>query len=330
MCADVAANLIAFQDPPGHIAPRRLMATALQSYLKRREAMIREVADEILARLRGRGQLDYATDFAEPFAATCIARIMGFPDKDIPLLLGWSNLFFYMFHAIPDAATLERVDRALVSFRVYVREALNARRTAPRDDLLTLLMEARRGDHELADQEVVDNAMLLTADGIENVQAGLTGTVATLLSHPASLARVLDNPSLLPAAIDECLRFESPGQYQARIALETLTIGDATIRANSVVLVGLAAANRDPAVFGEPDHFNIDRHGPRHLAFGLGRHACIGGALVMEEMAAAILSLFDGSRRVAMRHSELTWVARAGHRWPASLMLDVVDLLPAY
>lgn len=326
VAAAVANNIIAFQDPPEHTTPRRLIASSLQTFLKARKPVVRQIADNLVAELRGARSVEFMTDFSIPFAAGCTCRVMGFPESDIPLLKRWSGLFFYLFHSIPNAEVLEQVNHALAEFRQYVHEAVEERRRRPRDDFLTVIIQASRGDYSFDQGEVVDNCMLLTADGIENPQTGLTTAVATLLRHEDQLARMQADPDLVGAAIEECLRYESPGQYQGRVALETVEIGGKSIRAGSVVLHVLAAANRDPSVFPEPDRFTIDRKGQRHLSFGTGRHACIGGMLVGMEFEAALTVLFDGTRRISVATDELEWVARAGHRWPAALPLEIHDL----
>jgi len=322
LAAEVANNLIAFLDPPEHSTRRKLIATALQEYLKGKEPVVREIAEELLARL-GAGTVDFVGDVTIPFATRCVCRLMGFPEEDAVRLKNWSGMFFYLFHSIPSAEVLEQVNRSLGEFRAYIRERLEERKHAPRDDLLTLLMQASRAEYSLVDNELVDNCMLLAADGIENVQTGLAAAVATLLKNKDQLRLAMEKPELFDAAVDECLRCESPGQYQGRISLETIEMGGKTIRANSVVLLVLASANRDPRAFPDPERFLVEREGPRHLAFGLGRHACIGGILVAMEFRSFFRVLFDGYRSIELNDPILDWTARAGHRWLAALRLTI-------
>lgn len=323
LAAQVANGIIAFLDPPDHLGPRRLIASACNSYFKDKKTLVRDVAESLLIKLRHKKEIEFVQDFAVPFATLSICRIMGFPDSDQILLKSWSNLFFYLFHAIPDENVLRDVNQSLENFRKYVRGHLELRKRKPTDDLLSFLLQARRGDEKLSDQEVVDNAMLLTADGIENVQAGLATAVYTLLRNPDQLRRMIQDDRLVPSAVQECLRYESPGQYQGRIARETMIIGGKTIKAYSVVLLALASANRDPAAFSDPDRFDIGRSDPRHVAFGAGRHACIGGMLVEIEFSAAFWVLFHSSTTMLKADHNMEWIARAGHRWPARLPLVI-------
>jgi pimeloyl-[acyl-carrier protein] synthase len=322
MAAKVANGLIAFLDPPEHRGPRRLIATTCNAFFRGKEGFAGDVADELLGRLRHKPEIEFVQDFSIPFATTCISRMMGFPDADAGLLKHWSGLFFYLFHAIPNDEILAEVNLALSEFRDYVQEQVEMRKRTPGDDLLSQLLNAGGGEEALSEQEVIDNVMLLTADGIENVQAGLSAAVYTLLGNPDQLQRMIEDRTLIGAAVDECLRYESPGQYQGRVVRETLEIGGQTIKAHSIVLLVLGSANRDPAVFSEPDRFVVGRAGPRHLAFGVGRHACIGGALVNMEFSAALGSLFDRSRAMLTLQPGVTWTSRAGHRWLSTLPLN--------
>ena len=323
VAAKVANGLIAFMDPPDHLGPRRLIAGACTAFFKQNEQLVQEVSDNLMAQLRDRPQIEFVEDFAMPFATQCICRMMGFPESDVERLKEWSGWFFYLFHAIPNDQVLQEVNRALEEFRAYVQDHVAARRKAPGDDLLSLLIAARRGDESLSEQEIIDNAMLLTADGIENVWAGLATAVYTLLRHPDQLDRVIRDESLVPAAVQECLRFESPGQYQGRIAKETLEIGGKTIKTYSVVLLLLASANRDATVYPDPERFDVGREGPRNVAFGAGRHACIGGMLVEIEFSAAFRTLFRTPGIELKPPAEVEWATRAGHRWPARLPLEI-------
>jgi cytochrome P450 len=322
MAAAVASNLIAFSDPPEHTAPRKLIAKTFIAHIKNKEDLIRNIAGELLTRL-GAGSVDFVNGFTIPFAMRSACEIIGFPHHDAARLKYWSGMFFFLFHTIPGAAALEQINEALAQFRAYIVQQLEQRRVEPRDDLLTLLLQAEGPDAILGQDELVDNIMLLAADAIENVHTGLASAVAIMLKHRDQLQLAIANPDLFEAAVDECLRYESPGQYQGRIARETLEIGGKTIKANSVVLLVLASANRDPRAFPQADQFLIGRKGKRHLAFGLGRHACIGGGLVTMKFRAFFQAFLDRWDKVELAQPELEWTARAGHRWPAALALKI-------
>lgn len=165
--------------------------------------------------------------------------------------------------------------------------------------------------------------MLIFADGVENVESGLATAVATFLQHPDQLDLMMRRPELVENAVEECLRHQPPAQFIGRIALEEIEIGARTIRQKDAVILVLASANRDPRVTTDPDRFDIGRKELRHLSFGRGRHSCIGGSLVAKEFQIALRAIFDGSRRISLKHRDITWTARMGHRWPEALNLTL-------
>ena len=323
LAADVASNIIAFLDPPDHMRPRRIIAASFQDYLKGKEPIISAVADGILSDLSGRNRIDFVRDFSIPFSIICMCKIMGFPENSLSRLEYWSDMFFYLFHAIPNMHVLNEVNLALAEFRETTAKIVRERKAQPRDDFISRLLEAKHRDYSLTEQQVIDNCMLIASDAIGNVHTGLTATLATLLRHDEQLHRMMEKPELIPAAVEECLRYESPAQYQGRIASEEIQIGGKTIKANSVVLFVLASANRDPAYVTDPDQFDIERDKPRHISFGLGTHRCVGSKLVSIEFETALKKIFDGSRMVKLANENLNWIARAGHRWPESLPLMI-------
>ncbi|MFQ5565859.1 MAG: cytochrome P450 [Paracoccaceae bacterium] len=327
--ADVANTIIPFLDPPEHTAPRRLIANEFHAHLKDREGMIEGIADDLLTGLRGTPEIEFLRDFATPFSVAAISRFMGYPEQDADLLKGWSNWFFYLFTAIPSAEVLQGVNRALTEFREYSRQIVEQRRRTPEDDLISRLLHARREGYALSERELIDNCMLICADGIENVESGLATAVATFLQHPDQLDRMMRHPELMENAVEEVIRHQPPAQFIGRIALDQIEIGGKTIRPRDVVLLVLASASRDPRAFPDPDRFDIEREDLRHLSFGRGRHSCIGGGLAAKEFQIALRAIFDGSRGISLKQPEITWIARMGHRWPESLNLILADTDPA-
>lgn len=323
VAADVANTIIPFLDPPEHTPPRRLIASEFHAHLKGRTGMIEDIAGDLLAGLRGAGEIEFLRDFATPFAVATISRFVGYPDEDADLLKGWSNWFFYLFTSIPSVEILQGVNRALTEFREYSRQIVEQRRRVPEDDLISQLLHASREGYALSERELIDNCMLIFADGVENVESGLATAVATFLQHPDQLDLMMRRPELVENAVEECLRHQPPAQFIGRIALEEIEIGARTIRQKDAVILVLASANRDPRVTTDPDRFDIGRKELRHLSFGRGRHSCIGGSLVAKEFQIALRAIFDGSRRISLKHRDITWTARMGHRWPEALNLTL-------
>ena len=320
-CARVANNILPFLDPPQHVAPRKLITQSFHQFLRQREPDLRALAESCWTTLATRDEFDLLADYATPFAALVFARLLDLPRKDLPQLLEWSHWFFYLLTVIPSQQARISIDASLESFCAYLDRVIETRRAAPGDDYISHLLRANADSSTLSQDQLRDNLILLFADGVGNVDRGIAATVALLLQHPGQRRQLQSQPELLPQAIDESLRFESPGQFIGRVALEDLEIGGCSIRRNDAVILLLGSANRDPAVFERPDRFDITRFPNPHLAFGRSRHACVGGPLVRSEIRAAIEPLLPEFDRLETVDPALDWEARTGHRWLASLRL---------
>lgn len=328
VCADVAANILPFLDPPEHALPRRVLGRAFHERLRRSPPDVRATAGELLRRWPPGEPRDVIADFATPLAVATICDMVG-ARCDAERLARWTELFFYLFGAIPSVEARDRLDAALLEFRSFLAEVLAERRAAPRDDVISALVAAGctaggGGDTDaqapderaaLTDAQIVDNCMLLLADGVGNVDRAIGNAVHTLLAHPGELARLRAAPELLASAVDECLRFESPAQYIGRVARAPVEYGGVTIPEGATVLLVLGAANRDPSAFDEPDRFDVARAPNPHLAFGWGHHSCLGGPLVELQLRVALECLLELSPQIRPVPSEPRFVERPGHRW---------------
>ena len=314
LCADVANNIIPFLDPPEHDTPRRLIGRAFARQIRHTPPDLRAIAEEFIAPLRQRPFFDLLHDFATPYAVAVIGRTLGVPREDESLLKEWSHWFFYLFSIIPSHEIRARLDEALAAFRAYSRGRLEAVKHTPDESLLAALVETG-----LSDPEIVDTCMLLFADGVENVDRAIANGAAQLLPVPGLWQHLATHPGAIPAAVDECLRFESPALFVGRVAREDIHLHGRTIPKNAGVLLILGSANRDPEAFPDPDIFKPGRPGNRHLAFGQGRHSCIGGPLVRLEMITAFETLVREFPMLRVTGERLEWTPRLGHRWLARL-----------
>ncbi len=321
IAADVANRLIAFMDAPEHTALRAPISKAFRESLKANLPAFGKLTDELLAKMPKGETVDFVKIFAEPFAALSVCQMFGFPEKDAGRLLAWSDDFFTLFHAIPDQAALEKLEGSLGEFRDYVREQVEKVNAYSGPDV-TKFVAAEIGKR-LSMIEAVDNLMLLVADGIGNVQAALATCVSVLQDLPEFPATILATPEGASQLVDECLRMESPGQFQGRITLEPVEIGGKTIPANSIVLLCYGSANRDPEAFENPDEFNPDRKGLPHLAFGGGRHMCLGHSLVRNQLSAVLPRLLGQGKRLKIVTSDRDWQHRFGHRWLNTLPVQL-------
>jgi cytochrome P450 len=312
VCADVANNIIPFLDPPNHDTPRRLIGRAFAKKMRHQPPDLKALAEEFLTPLRGRSEFDVLHDFATPYAVAAIGRTLGVRPEEESLLKEWSHWFFYLFMMIPSHEVRQQLDDALTAFRDYFRGRLAAVHQTPDESLLTGLAESG-----LSDAEIVDTCMLLFADGVENVDRAIASGTAVMLRQPGLWQTLTANPEAIPAAVDECLRFESPALFVGRVAREDIELHGRIIPKNAGVLLMLGAGNRDPEVFPAADTFQPDRTPNRHLAFGQGKHSCIGGPMVRLEMITAFKALTQAFPNLQPTEAPLEWTPRIGHRWIA-------------
>jgi pimeloyl-[acyl-carrier protein] synthase len=322
VCAEVANNILPFQDAPEHTEPRKAIGRSFHDRLRVSPPAVAKIAESLVDGWKKGEELDVVADYASPLAVATIANMLGVPAIDGARLERWSEPFFYLFTAIPSTAAREELDQSLTEFRAYLRGLVSARRASPTDDVLSML--ANMGEPaRLTDAQVVDNCMLLFADGVENVDRGIGNAIHTLLRHPEQLRLLRERPDLLDSAVSEALRFESPAQFIGRIALADVDLGGVTIPADSMVLLVLGSANRDPRQFSSPDTFDITRDPNPHLAFGRGRHSCIGGPLVESQTSTALEVLLRRCPHLEMVGDGVDFLPRAGHRWIAKVSVRV-------
>ena len=319
VAADVAANILPFLDPPAHTVPRRLVSRAFASHLRSCPPDVEGIARALLADVRGAGQMEVLTRFATPLSVAVLCGVIGLPVEDRERLAGWTEWFFRLFAPIPSREVLHGLEAALDEFRRYLAAHVEERRRSPAADVISGLIEAEEDGTRLSEAEVIDTCMLLFADGVENVDAGIASALLCLLRDPSALERLRAEPRLLPSAVDECLRFESPAQAVARVAREDLEIGGVPIRRNEAVLLLLGSANRDPQAFPDPDRLDVARSPNPYLSFGKGRHSCVGAQLVRTETQGALRVLLDEVPGLSLAEPEPRWRARPGHRWLESL-----------
>jgi len=312
VCADVANNIIPFLDPPDHDTPRRLIGRAFAKKMRHQPPDLKALAQEFLTPLGGQSEFDVLQDFATPYAVAAIGRTLGVPPEEESLLKEWSHWFFYLFMMIPSHEVRQQLDDALTAFRDYFKGRLAAVRQTPDESLLTGLAESG-----LSDPEILDTCMLIFADGVENVDRAIASGTAVMLRQPCLWQHLTANPEAIPAAVDECLRFESPAMFVGRVAREDIELHGRIIPKNAGVLLMLGAGNRDPEVFPAADTFQPDRTPNRHLAFGQGKHSCIGGPMVRLEMITAFEALTQAFPRLQPTEAPLEWTPRIGHRWIA-------------
>ncbi|GLW10757.1 cytochrome P450 [Microtetraspora sp. NBRC 13810] len=294
-------------DPPDHTRLRGLVAKAFTP--RRIEALrprIQEVADGLLDDVAGREEVDLITAFAFPLPIIVICELLGVPAGDRADFRAWTATLTALDLS---AEQRERRRDTARAFNAYLREIFAERRETPGDDLISALVAARDGDSLLTDAELLNAILLLLIAGHETTVNLIGNGVHALLRAPAQLRLLRERPDLLPAAIEELLRFDSPVERASqRIAVQDVEIAGTVIPRGSWVHVSLGAAHRDPRAFHEPDALDITRPDNRHLAFGHGIHYCLGAPLARVEGQIAIGTLLTRfpTLRLATDH-DLPW-----------------------
>lgn len=277
-------------DEPGHGRYRNLIAPALQPRLiqKWKNDLIHKVVDSLLDRIRARGAADLVHDFNFNFPAQVVSRIVGLPPENYYQFQLWA------IDIVSVAANPDEAIKASREFRHYVREFIDDRRANPQDDMISALVHAQIDGEKLTEEEIHSFLLLLVPAGIETTYRSLGSLLFNLLTRPDQLDAVRQDRALLPRAIEENLRFDTPIQMTPRITVRETVLGGTTIPADAMVIPLPGAANRDPAFVEDGERFDIHRPSVRHVTFGNGVHTCIGLHLAKMEMGIAVNKLLDG------------------------------------
>ncbi len=304
------SRALVFRDPPDHTRLRSLVNQAFTAKRVRDlEPRIAAVADELLARVQPQGTMDFVADFATVFPSIVIAELLGVPNEDQAQFQTWSDAIASgsdNHRATPDELQAQR--EAGMAFTSYFQRLLDERRRQPQDDFVTGLLNARDVQDQLSEDELLDTCSLLLLAGYETTVRLLSCGLFTLLRHPDQLALLRQRPALLPHAIEEMLRYESPVQQAImRITTEPVEIAGRRIEAGQMLSAVIGAANRDPDQFTNPDQFDITRDPNRHLAFGFGIHFCLGAPLARLEARVAFARLFEQMPNLRLVNDEADW-----------------------
>jgi cytochrome P450 len=282
------------RDPPDHTRLRKLVTKAFTPrVIEDLRPRIQSLVDEMLDAAEGRGEIDVISDFAFPLPFAVISEMLGVPASDGGKLREWSGLIVRSLEPLVDPDTIRAIADAADAMFEHVNGLIAGQRKEPGAGLLSALIAAEEHGDVLSDEELVEQVTLLYIAGHETTVNLIGNGMLALLRNRDQLARLLDDPSLVPGAIEELLRYDSPVQMTRRITLTEVEIGGKTIEKGAFCALVLASANRDPDRFGD-DGERLDVTRPeahQHLSFGGGPHYCLGAALARLEGEVAIGSL---------------------------------------
>ena len=296
-------------DPPSHTRFKKLVNRA---FTRERVAgladHITDMIDGLIDGFIDRGQCEFVSEFAIPLPCIVIAQQLGIDEQDVPMVKAWSDAFIELIGS--ELSAQEQEERALkvVEFQQYMKARIDERRTEPREDMLTDLVNARVDDERPLDEaELLSVAQQMLVAANTTTSHMLSGGILTLIDNPDQFAKVRANPDLIPNMVEELLRLQTPTQGMWRRATEDTELGGVQIPAGTMLILMYTSANRDEKYFANPDSFDVERDfSTAHVAFSRGIHTCIGMMLARQELVCAFrrifarmddISLTDGTER---------------------------------
>jgi hypothetical protein len=314
--AQLMVKQMLFMDPPEHTRLRNLASLAFSpARVEVLRTHIREIVSRLLDRVQANSSMDIIADLAEPLPSIVTAEMLGVPVEDRHRLKMWSANFAELlgnFQHNPEH--VPRMLRTVQEMTAYFRETIRRQQERPRDGLVHSLMTAEVDGDSLTEEEVIATCIVTMVGGLETTTNLIGNGVLTLLRNSGELRRLRQDVSLIPSAVEEMLRYESPSQHTGRRAAEDVELGGRVIRKGQAVMAVMAAANRDPARFPEPNRFDITRKDNRHLAFGYAAHFCFGAALARVEGQEAFSAIVDRLPDLELEPCNLAWRNNLGLR----------------
>ena len=283
-------------DPPEQRRFRKLVNKAFS--VRRVDglgARVDGIAHALVDAFAGDGRVDLLPHFSQPLPLTVIAEQLGAPQQDLPLFRRWTDGFLLQLSGTADEEGHREARRLIGEFQDYFEQRLEERRASPRDDILSDIVNATVEDERsLSVAEMLSILQQLLVAGNETTASAITEGMWLLIRNPEQLQRAQSEPALLPNLVEEVLRLATPTANMWRVCKKARVLEGVEIPSGALCMLRFAAADRDPAVFPEPDRFDITRaNASEHLAFGLGIHFCLGAALARKEMLTAFRTLLE-------------------------------------
>ena len=301
------------EDEPRHGEMRGLINRGFTPRMVRKwEEVFKQITDEALDAIASKGECDFVEDIAVPLPLILIAEMIGIRREDRERFHEWSDAMISAQGNLDKPEVVAASGKAALEYMTYVTEIIESRRVEPKDDLISILVQAKEEgvlvEHEnqndsvddvydrdeehrsMNNDELIKLSILLMVAGNETTRNGLTGGMQLLIENPEARQRLIDDPSLIPAAVEEMLRLVSPVLSFQRTATQDTELGGVSIKEGEKILMIYGSANRDETQFENPDDFDLDRK-PQHVAFGIGNHFCLGANLARMELRVALEEL---------------------------------------
>ncbi len=296
-------------DPPDHTRIRKLMNQAFRPRaVERLRHRVRALVAELLDAAMERGEMDIIADLALPVPSTVICEMMGVPTDDRPMFTQWTALATHLLaSAMLTPEQLEQSIRAVQELVLYFDKLIADRRKHLGEDILSDLIRAEEEGDRLSEPELMAQSIGLLIAGFETTIGLIGNGLRAFAEHPEQWWLLRQRPELVPNAVEECLRYDGPIVATMRVTREPTRFGDVVIPDDRPVMCFLAAANRDPEHFPDPDRFDITREDLDHLAFGGGVHFCLGAHLARMETQEAFAGMVDRFAEIEPKSQQLVW-----------------------
>jgi pimeloyl-[acyl-carrier protein] synthase len=314
--AQMMTRQMLFMDAPAHTRLRGLASMAFTpARVEVLRSHIRAILDDLMAPLLRAGRMDVIGDLAAPLPAIVTAEMLGVPTTDCDQLKAWSADFAEVlgnFQHNPDRTA--RTLKCVAEMTAYFRDAIRRLKTEPREGLINSFMTAEIDGDRLTEDEIIANCIVTMVGGQETTTNLIGNGALTLLRHPDEFQRLRRDLSLIPSAVEELLRYESPSQHTARICPLDMDLGGKIIRKGQAVIAVMGAGNRDPERFPDPDRLDLGRTDNRHLAFGWASHFCFGAALARIEGQLVFEALATRTADLSLEPRPIVWRENLGLR----------------
>jgi cytochrome P450 len=311
-------------EPPQHTRQRGLLNQAFTArVVEALRPSINTMVNSLLDELAQRPQIDVVADFAFPLTLTVINQLIGIPPADNERIKQWSLTIAAVLDYKSTWEIMARGNKMTLDFQHYLRKIVAARRGEPRNDLISRLLRVETAGAPLVEEELIALCVMLLFAGHETTVNLIAAGMYLLLTHPEQLALLHQQPQLMDSALNEVLRLHSPIQATSRTAYADVELGEKVIRRGEAITLLLGSANRDAAVFSDPEQMDIGRRPNRHLAFGRGIHYCLGATLAVAQAGIALSGLISRFPHLRLVSETPRWSETFGFRGLQELAVNL-------